>query len=230
MAKTLLPWEIIVDIISRLSVKDLLRYSKWCSLIDGPDFIKLYLINHSKRPNFNVGHNSLQQQHLLRPESLQSRNDVVLWNPSTRSTKANSWKMNKKTGTYFLIAFLPSNGSGVAFFSRNALHWLVLQKSSSESEFSSSEVTLALNLVTEEYREIPQQECTEKYEGNIEIFASVFEISLAVLGGSLCCVRSYVESPYSSDFLVHRVDVWVMKQYGVKESWRIFGANERYWN
>ncbi|EXB41586.1 F-box protein [Morus notabilis] len=42
-----LPWEIIADILSRLAVKDLLRYrcvsKPWCSLIDGPDFIKLHL-------------------------------------------------------------------------------------------------------------------------------------------------------------------------------------------
>ncbi|GMN36514.1 hypothetical protein TIFTF001_006094 [Ficus carica] len=55
--KTSLPWEIIVDILFRLPVKDLLRYrsvaKSWCSLIDGPDFVKLHL-DHSKEANSNL--------------------------------------------------------------------------------------------------------------------------------------------------------------------------------
>ncbi|EXB41585.1 F-box protein [Morus notabilis] len=55
---TFLPWEIIVDILCRLPVKDLLRYrsvsKSWCSLIDGHDFIKLHL-NHSLKTNSDVG-------------------------------------------------------------------------------------------------------------------------------------------------------------------------------
>lgn len=54
MPKNSLPWEIIVDILFRLPVKDLLRYrsvaKSWCSLIDGPDFVKLHL-DHSKEAN-----------------------------------------------------------------------------------------------------------------------------------------------------------------------------------
>ncbi|EXC19892.1 F-box protein [Morus notabilis] len=52
-----LPWEIIMDILCRLSVKDLLRCrcvsEPWRSLIDDPDFIKLHL-NHSKQANSNL--------------------------------------------------------------------------------------------------------------------------------------------------------------------------------
>ncbi|GMN36513.1 hypothetical protein TIFTF001_006095 [Ficus carica] len=57
MEKTQLPWEIIIDILSRLPVKDLLRYrcvsKPWCSLIDGPDFINLHL-KHSLQTNSNL--------------------------------------------------------------------------------------------------------------------------------------------------------------------------------
>ncbi|PON91356.1 F-box domain containing protein [Trema orientale] len=53
-----LPWAAIVNILARLPVKDLLRYrcvSKlWCSLIDGPDFIKMHL-NHSMETSSNLG-------------------------------------------------------------------------------------------------------------------------------------------------------------------------------
>ncbi|PON91358.1 F-box domain containing protein [Trema orientale] len=42
-----LPWDTIVNILTRLPVEDLLRYrcvsKTWCSLIDGPDFIKMHL-------------------------------------------------------------------------------------------------------------------------------------------------------------------------------------------
>ncbi|PON91357.1 F-box domain containing protein [Trema orientale] len=53
-----LPWVAIVNILSRLPVKDLLRYrcvsKPWCSLIDGPDFIKMHL-NHSTETSSNLG-------------------------------------------------------------------------------------------------------------------------------------------------------------------------------
>ncbi|GMN36508.1 hypothetical protein TIFTF001_006083 [Ficus carica] len=55
---TLLPCEIIVDILCRLPVNDLLRYrsvsKSWRSLIDGRDFIKLHL-NHSVKTSSNIG-------------------------------------------------------------------------------------------------------------------------------------------------------------------------------
>ncbi|GMN36503.1 hypothetical protein TIFTF001_006097 [Ficus carica] len=53
-----LPWDIIVNILCRLSVKDLLRYRSvskpWRSLIDGPDFIKMHL-NNSMETSSNLG-------------------------------------------------------------------------------------------------------------------------------------------------------------------------------
>ncbi|GMN36505.1 hypothetical protein TIFTF001_006084 [Ficus carica] len=53
-----LPWVIVVDVLCQLPVKDLLRYrtvcKAWCSLIGGPDFIKLHL-KHSKETSSNLG-------------------------------------------------------------------------------------------------------------------------------------------------------------------------------
>ncbi|GMN36515.1 hypothetical protein TIFTF001_006080 [Ficus carica] len=53
-----LPWDIVVDILSRLPVKDLLRYRSvskpFRSLIDGPDFIKLHL-KYSQRTTSHLG-------------------------------------------------------------------------------------------------------------------------------------------------------------------------------
>ncbi|PON58763.1 F-box domain containing protein [Trema orientale] len=51
-------WETTVDVLSRLSAKDLLRCRSvckaWRSLIDGPDFIKMHL-NHSIETNSHMG-------------------------------------------------------------------------------------------------------------------------------------------------------------------------------
>ncbi|PON91382.1 F-box domain containing protein [Trema orientale] len=77
-----LPWDIIVNILSRLSVKDLLRYrcvsKPLCSLIDGPDFIKMHL-NHSMETN---SHLSLIRADLeLRSVDLDNLDSAVLLNP-----------------------------------------------------------------------------------------------------------------------------------------------------
>ncbi|KAI8571437.1 hypothetical protein RHMOL_Rhmol01G0120300 [Rhododendron molle] len=58
----------------------------------------------------------------------------------------------------------------------------------------------ALDLTTEDYRVVPQP----------EFFDNAFDMDVAELGGCLCILCDYVQV---------RVDVWVMKDCGVKESW-----------
>ncbi|XWS18124.1 hypothetical protein CRYUN_Cryun32bG0015000 [Craigia yunnanensis] len=66
---------------------------------------------------------------------------------------------------------------------------------------------------SENYREVPQPEYKDKR----------FQLNVGVLGGCLCTIANYGDV---------RVDLWVMKEYGVKESWtRLFSvaSDEEWW-
>jgi F-box interacting protein len=77
-----------------------------------------------------------------------------------------------------------------------ALHWLVNPKAESDR----TNLILAFDLGVEEYRLVPQPDFYDKNSS----------MNVGVLGGCLTihCNRYR-----------HRLDVWVMKEYGVKESW-----------
>ncbi|KAL3532457.1 hypothetical protein ACH5RR_005978 [Cinchona calisaya] len=81
-------------------------------------------------------------------------------------------------------------------FVGDALHWIA----GTSPRLGTDNLIAAFDLRTEEWRLVPRP--TFKV-GN-------FFMNLAVLGESLC-----VFSNYFSDF----VDIWVMKEYGVEESW-----------
>jgi hypothetical protein len=67
-------------------------------------------------------------------------------------------------------------------------------------ESNVANIVVALDLGVEDYREVLQPEYKDKN----------FYIDLGVLRGCLC---------FLANFLGERVDVWMMKEYGVKESW-----------
>ncbi|KAL3519335.1 hypothetical protein ACH5RR_017484 [Cinchona calisaya] len=112
-----LPWEIIVDILSRLPATSLLRFrcvsKPWCSFIDSPDFIKIHLSQSKKTSSnlslilgflgiYSIDFDSLDCARVLKPafstsDVSNSCNGLVLlmgpnqtpflWNPSTRKYK-----------------------------------------------------------------------------------------------------------------------------------------------
>ncbi|XP_055962125.1 F-box protein CPR1-like [Mercurialis annua] len=82
-------------------------------------------------------------------------------------------------------------------YANGALHWLV----SRSPDFDVANIIVALDLGVEGYKEVPQPE-----------FADVqFKTEIGALRGCLCLL---------ANFHYERVDVWVMKEYMVKESWR----------
>ncbi|KAL3587306.1 hypothetical protein D5086_014173 [Populus alba] len=81
-------------------------------------------------------------------------------------------------------------------FANGALHWVVGEN----PESNVANIVVALDLGVEDYREVLQPEYKDKN----------FYIDLGVLRGCLC---------FLANFLGERVDVWMMKDYGVKESW-----------
>jgi F-box interacting protein len=85
-----------------------------------------------------------------------------------------------------------------------ALHWLVTSK----AESNRTNLILAFDLGVEEYRLVPRPDFSDKD----------CHMNVGVLGGCLTI--------YCSNY-INRLDVWVMKDYGVKESWtKLFTAME----
>ncbi|CAI0374067.1 unnamed protein product [Linum tenue] len=106
------------------------------------------------------------------------------------SLRENSWRRIRDFP--YEIVFKRCHGVHV----NNALHWVVYRSGGSEGEKS----IVALDLCSEECRVIEQP----NYGGR------KFHLNVGELGGCLAVTANYY---------LKRVDVWVMKEYGVKESW-----------
>ncbi|XVF28010.1 hypothetical protein REPUB_Repub14bG0158900 [Reevesia pubescens] len=106
------------------------------------------------------------------------------------SLKRNRWRKIQDIPCAF--SFPRANG----VFAGGALHWVLTQK----VQLSEENVIVALDLGVENYREVPQPEYTDKG----------FQLNVGFLGGCLSAMANYGDV---------RVDLWVMKEYGVKESW-----------
>lgn len=92
----------------------------------------------------------------------------------------------------YVLCYTRKNGT----LASGHLHWVVNRK----FKFDEDDLIVAFDLTVESFRELPMPECTEQK----------FQIDVGVLGGCVCMVANYCDV---------RVDVWVMKEYGVKESW-----------
>ncbi|XVE87676.1 hypothetical protein DITRI_Ditri19aG0006900 [Diplodiscus trichospermus] len=112
------------------------------------------------------------------------------------SLKRNRWRKIQDIPCVFSFP----GAKGV--FASGALHWVLTQK----LQLSEETVIVALDLGSESYREVPQPEYKDK----------IFQLNVGVLGGSLCAMANYDDV---------RVDLWIMKEYGVKDSWtRLFSV------
>ncbi|KAF2306034.1 hypothetical protein GH714_009863 [Hevea brasiliensis] len=106
------------------------------------------------------------------------------------SLRRNSWR---RIGDMpYCVLYPGANG----VFACGALHWLVSQG----PESNVANIIVALDLGVEDYREVPQPEFRDRN----------FNRDIGVLGGCLCLL---------ANFQGQRVDLWVMKEYGMKESW-----------
>ncbi|GMI74199.1 CONSTITUTIVE EXPRESSER OF PR GENES 1, CONSTITUTIVE EXPRESSER OF PR GENES 30 [Hibiscus trionum] len=107
------------------------------------------------------------------------------------SLKTNSWRRIKES-PFYLIAMRGVYGA----LANNALHWV-----GSEKPSDTLSLVVAFDLGTEEYRLV---ELPDRLGGQ-------FCVSLYDMGGSLCVISTHWE--------VDVIDIWIMKEYGVKESW-----------
>lgn len=272
-----LPPDILVDILSRLPVKSLLRFrcvSRWCrDLIDSKDFVKMHFnqsILASSNLNLILGFlgiyyvdmDSLDSAVPLKPpfsssDVSNSCNGLVLilmgpkqspylWNPFTRKYKtlpdslvdypqgsvaadtlytryafgydsqADDYKVLRAVefrgpdfnwiGTEAKLYSLRSNSwrkmpdfpcriprtREWAVHLNGALHTIVINES--------GQSILAFDLRSEKTYVVPRP----------EKLVPLGDLRLHSLGGSLCLI---------SPFKKHRIEVWIMKEYNVKESW-----------
>ncbi|EOY26580.1 F-box family protein [Theobroma cacao] len=120
------------------------------------------------------------------------------------SLKANSWRRIKDCPYDIFTNY--NDGAYV----NGSLHWV----GDEIDEFFGGKVIFALNLGTEEYFEVPEGDISfkkKKCGGDCTIFGYM---NAGVLGGYLC-----VSHWYSTCSIEDHVNLWVMKEYGVKETW-----------
>ncbi|XP_062088510.1 F-box protein CPR1-like [Humulus lupulus] len=141
----------------------------------------------------NDDHKLLRMIHYFGVDIRSFRSEIKVY-----SLKYNTWK---RVGDFPYRDGYKHHGIGV--FVSGSLHWMVTRESQSYASF----FVVAFDFATEEYREIslPEKKASEK---------EAFYTNLAPLGGWLCMVCIY-----SGNEKADHVDIWAMKEYGVKESW-----------
>ncbi|KAE8723540.1 Pyridoxal phosphate phosphatase-related protein [Hibiscus syriacus] len=121
------------------------------------------------------------------------------------SLKSDSWK-----GIGDCPYDFPTNYNDGAYVN-NALHWV----GDEIGEFHGGQVIFALDLSTEKYYDVPEGDRSIKVkECGGDCLENFGYMNAGVLGGCLCVSRDYSTCPVKD-----HINVWVMKEYGVKESW-----------
>ncbi|XWS15483.1 hypothetical protein CRYUN_Cryun34aG0004400 [Craigia yunnanensis] len=116
------------------------------------------------------------------------------------SLKNDSWRKITKLPCYLRFMFqffyhlLHRRGYGV--LAGGVLHWVMPPR----IELGMRNRIVGFDLGTEEFVEVPQPECADRN----------YLLDVGVLEGCLCAICNYDQVS---------VDVWVMKEYRVKESW-----------
>ena len=117
------------------------------------------------------------------------------------SLKMNSWKelpsMNYALCCARTMGVFVENSN----LNSSSLHWVVTRK----LEPFQPDLIIAFNLTLEIFNEVPLPEI-----GEVNSESESFEIDVAVLGGCLSMIVNYQTT---------QIDVWVMKEYGLKDSW-----------
>ncbi|KAJ9185126.1 hypothetical protein P3X46_004789 [Hevea brasiliensis] len=118
------------------------------------------------------------------------------------SLKSESWKRIKGLPKYLRFLHKPFfqvlHRRGYGVFASNALHWILPHW----PELGVKSSIIAFDIVSEMFREVPQPE----YANN----RLNFQVDVGVLEGRLCVMCNYEHIC---------VDLWVMREYGIKESW-----------
>ncbi|KAK8661921.1 hypothetical protein V6N13_091509 [Hibiscus sabdariffa] len=112
------------------------------------------------------------------------------------SLKTDSWKRIRDCPYQ-----IPSGEKQDGAYANGSLHWVGDER----DKYFGGRLIFGLDLGTEEFHQVP--------EPNVR-FRNFGYKNVGVLGGSLCVFREYTNC-YDEDHII----LWVMKEYGVKESW-----------
>lgn len=120
------------------------------------------------------------------------------------SLKTSFWRRTRDCPFYF------KNRRTEGVLASESLHWLACKKPKSDAK----DLIAAFSLGTEEFKEVDQPGYSDKGK---ELYKYV-----AVLGGCLSILVHYNDAEGEERFNGSKdshVDMWIMKEYGVKESW-----------
>ncbi|KAG2684445.1 hypothetical protein I3760_10G077600 [Carya illinoinensis] len=141
---------------------------------------------------YGFGYDQVHDDHKLVRISqfINLRNDGFVSKVKVYSLREN--ELRDSEDMPYVLCYTKKNGT----LASGCLHWVVNRK----FKFDDADLIVAFDLTVERFREVPMPECA----------VEKFQIDVGVLGGCFCMVANYYD--------IH-VDVWVMKEYGVKESW-----------
>jgi len=127
------------------------------------------------------------------------QNPIYDYDPQVRlslfSLKTNSWKIVPAMPYHLQHLF------DLGVFVENSIHWIMTKKKLGGLHPS---LIVAFNLTLETFNEVPLPD-----EIGEQVNSKSFK-RVAVLGGCLCM---------TVDYKYTKIDVWVMKQYGCRDSW-----------
>ncbi|MBA0849544.1 hypothetical protein Goshw_017295 [Gossypium schwendimanii] len=254
---SVVPTDLITGILSRLPVKNLVRFKcvskPWSSLIDGSYLsnlqlhrsftsnanIKLLLDSYAEDDEYkaySVDFDSLDKLEEL-PRLLSTTSfgvssrifgscngllaishdeaGITLWSPSTKEChyppKLTIGDMYDEIILGFSYDVINNDYKVVQMLSSgNSVHWVGIENDKDDD----ARVIFGLDIGIEEFHQLPGPDISYK---------NFRYRSVGILGGSLCVFRDI----YHQDNIV----LWVMKEYGVRESWTedFFVSHDECW-
>jgi len=114
------------------------------------------------------------------------------------TSKTNSWKVLPNIE----YALCHGNTMGVFVENSSSLHWMMTRRYDKFQPL----LIVAFNLTLEVFNEVP---FPDEIGGEEVTNSASFGIDVAVLGGCLCLIVNHHT----------KIDVWVMKEYGCRDSW-----------
>ncbi|KAK9015214.1 hypothetical protein V6N11_006331 [Hibiscus sabdariffa] len=148
---------------------------------------------------YGFGHDPISDDYkLVRMVQFDGRDDDSFGSEvKVYSLRTNSWRRIKDFPFYLYKRADGYLQGECGVLANNALHWVVSKKPKSDTR----SFVVAFDIGTEEYRVVELPDCLDQG----------FRMNVKSLDGSLCLIANYCE--------IHVVDIWMMKEYGVKESW-----------
>ncbi|KAK6257493.1 hypothetical protein QUC31_000952 [Theobroma cacao] len=145
---------------------------------------------------YGFGHDSINDDYKIvrvAQEVDSVNHTLIISEVKVYSLKTNTWRKGEEIPYYF------RNRSVTGTFVCGALHWLAVE----EREWECPSSIIAFDVATEKYRQI---ELVDNMERN------AYSVVPRALQGCLCTITTCFNN---------EVNIWVMKDYGVKESWTI---------